>query len=265
MTVGRRRSTALVAVSALALAGLGWGTAEAAQRPQPVTVQLINVSDWHGQLDPLAAGGPGGAPILSSYFKAERAANPNTITFTAGDAFGATPPLAGFFDEEPAVRSMRLMGFDVDGLGNHNWDKGNAHLQRMINIAGATVGEPGTPFRYLAANLSGLKGQLAGVAPYRIFERGDVKIGVVSVTNPDTRHRTGGLFDVHVVLSVPGHADIVVSRRAEDQPEREHISVSLRKAFAQARRRLQDTVREMRGDVKVSRARTRAARTVVIE
>lgn len=83
----------------------------------------------------------------------------------------------------------------------------------------------------------------------------------VSVTNPDTRHRTGGLFDVHVVVSVPGHQDIVVSRRAEDQPEREHLTVSLRKAFAQARRRLQDTAREMRGDVKRSRARSRTTRT----
>jgi len=84
----------------------------------------------------------------------------------------------------------------------------------------------------------------------------------VSVTNPDTRHHTGGLFDVHLVVSVPGHADIVVSRRAEDQPEREHLSVSLRKAFAQARRRLQDTARQMRGDVKTSRARSRTVRTV---
>ncbi len=84
----------------------------------------------------------------------------------------------------------------------------------------------------------------------------------VSVTNPDLRHRTGSLFDVHVVLSVPGHADIVIRRRAQDQKEREHISVSLRKAFAQARRRLQDTAREMRGDVKTSRARSRAPRAV---
>ena len=84
----------------------------------------------------------------------------------------------------------------------------------------------------------------------------------VSITNPDTRHRAGGLFDVHVVVSVPGHKDIVVSRRAEDQPEREHLSVSLRKAFAQARRRLQDTARKMRGDVKKSRARSRTARAV---
>lgn len=80
----------------------------------------------------------------------------------------------------------------------------------------------------------------------------------VSVVNPDARHRTGGLYDVHVVLTVPGHRDIVVSRRAEDQPEREHLSVSLRKAFAQARRQLQDAVRQMRGDVKVSRARSRS-------
>ena len=183
MSASRRRSVAVLAGSALAVAGLGWGSAQAAQAPRPVTIQLLNVSDWHGQLDPLT--GIGGAPALSSYFKADRAANPNSITFSAGDGFGATPPLAGFFNEEPAVRTMRMMGFDLDGLGNHNWDKGNAHLQQMIDLAGARVGEQGTPFRYLGANLSGLRGNLRNVAPYRIFERGDVKIGIVSVTNPE--------------------------------------------------------------------------------
>jgi cold shock CspA family protein len=72
----------------------------------------------------------------------------------------------------------------------------------------------------------------------------------VGVTNPSMRHRQGGLFDVRVVLQVPGHGEVVVSRYAEDQPEREHLNVALRKAFAQARRQLQDTVRELRGDVK---------------
>lgn len=72
----------------------------------------------------------------------------------------------------------------------------------------------------------------------------------VAVTNPDTRHRSGGLYDVHVILRVPGHDDIAVSRRAGDQGEREHLPAALRKAFAQVRRRLQDTVREMRNDVK---------------
>ena len=72
----------------------------------------------------------------------------------------------------------------------------------------------------------------------------------VAVTNQDARHRTGALYDVHLVVRVPGHGDIAVSRRAEDQPEREHLNVALRKAFGQVRRRIQDTAREMRGDVK---------------
>jgi len=72
----------------------------------------------------------------------------------------------------------------------------------------------------------------------------------VAVTNPDARHRTGGLYDVHISMRVPGHQDIEVSRRAEDRPEREHLSVALRKAFAQARRQLQDAARQLRGDVK---------------
>lgn len=183
MTVRPGWITTLLVAGALGVGGLGWGSAAAAQPPTVVSVQLLNVSDWHGQIDPL--NNVGGAAVLSSYFKADRAVNPNTITFTAGDAFGATPPLASFFDEEPAVRTMRLMGFDLDGLGNHNWDKGNAHLQRMIDIARAETGEPGTPFRYLSANLTNLRRNLKHVAPYRIFERGGVKIGFVSVTNPE--------------------------------------------------------------------------------
>lgn len=79
----------------------------------------------------------------------------------------------------------------------------------------------------------------------------------VGVTNPGMRHRQGGIFDVRVVLQVPAHGEIVVSRCAADQPEREHLNVALRKAFAQARRQLQDTVRELRGDVK-----SRASRVI---
>jgi len=73
----------------------------------------------------------------------------------------------------------------------------------------------------------------------------------VAVTNPDARHTSGGLYDVHIVLQVPGRPDVVINRRAADRREREHLGVALRNAFAQARRRLQDAVRRQRGDVKV--------------
>jgi len=145
----------------------------------PVDLQFLNVSDWHAQLDPLnvvGVGDIGGAAVLSSYWKADRAANPNTLALTAGDAYGAAPPLSGFFDEEPAVKAMNLMGFDVDTFGNHNFDRGTAHLQRMIDLA---------TFDYVSANLTNVEDNLTGVAPYAVYEVGGVKVGVVGVTNQE--------------------------------------------------------------------------------
>ncbi len=76
----------------------------------------------------------------------------------------------------------------------------------------------------------------------------------VAVSGPDTRHRQGGVFDVHIRLRVPGHTDIEVTNRAQGRPEQEHLAVALREAFAQARRQLQDVARQKRGEVK-TRAR----------
>jgi 5'-nucleotidase len=155
-------------------------TAPLGKAQQPVVeIQFLTVSDWHAQLDPLSVAGVGnvgGAAELSAYFQMERAANPNTLTLTAGDAFGASPPLSNFFNEEPAVLAMNLMGFQADALGNHNFDRGIAHLQQMINLA---------QFPYLSANLKNVEDNLTGVAPFKIFDVGGVKVGIVGITNPE--------------------------------------------------------------------------------
>ncbi len=150
-----------------------------AQQPL-VEIQLLTVSDWHAQLDPLSVtgiGNVGGAAVLSAYWQADRAANPNTLTLTAGDAYGASPPLSGLFNEEPAVLAMNLMGFDADTFGNHNFDKGIAHLQQMINLA---------EFPYVLANLKNVEGNLTGVVePFKIFDVGGVKVAVIGIIDPD--------------------------------------------------------------------------------
>lgn len=149
-----------------------------------VEVQLLDISDWHAQLDP--ARGVGGAAVLSSYWQADRAANPNTVTLTAGDAFGAAPPLSSFFDEVPAVLAQRMMGFDADTLGNHNFDRGIDHLQQMIDIAQAPAGEqPGEPFQYVSANLRNRDDNLTGVKDFEIIDVGGAKVAVIGITNPE--------------------------------------------------------------------------------
>ena len=77
--------------------------------PPPVTIQILNVSDWHGNLDPFGTPSLGGAWNISARWKQDRASHP-TLTLTAGDDFGATPPLSSFFNEEPSVKAQRLMG-----------------------------------------------------------------------------------------------------------------------------------------------------------
>lgn len=167
---------ALLAVLLAAIAALA-GAATGAKPPQgAVTVQFLSVSDWHAQLDPTGTPGVGGASVLSTYWKQDRAINPNTLTFTAGDAFGASPPLSGFFNEEPAVKAMNLMGFTADTFGNHNFDRGVAHLQQMVDLA---------QFDYVSSNLKNLDQNLTGVAPWQIYTVGGVRVGVVGITNPE--------------------------------------------------------------------------------
>lgn len=143
-----------------------------------VSIQLLNVSDWHGQLDPLVVGTTqvGGAAVLSAYFQADRIANPNTLTLTAGDAVGATPPISSFFDDEPTILAMNMMGFQADTFGNHNFDGGVTRLQSQIDLA---------DFQYVSANLQNRDDNLTGVKDFEIFDVGGVKIGVVGITNPE--------------------------------------------------------------------------------
>lgn len=167
--------TLLVLVSLLAVSVSAVG---ASPNRGTIDIQLLNVSDWHGQLDPLAVGTTqvGGAAVLSAYFQADRAANPNTLTLTAGDAVGATPPLSGFFDDEPTILAMNLMGFQVDTLGNHNFDGGIARLQSQIDLA---------DFQYVSANLKNRDDNLTGVKDFEIFNVGGVKVAVIGITNPE--------------------------------------------------------------------------------
>src|SRR5262245_22953226 len=113
--------------------------------PQPGQLKeltILDISDYHGQLVPLSdaadtlsgtgtsnpAFGIGGAAFLKPWFDRYRAEAPNgSITVAGGDSVGATPPISSFFGDKPTIELMNAMGFNYDGLGNHNFDKGQAY------------------------------------------------------------------------------------------------------------------------------------------
>ena len=191
---------------------------QASVQREAVVLQFLSISDWHAQLDPLVVGSQqiGGAAVLSSYFKADRAANPNTLTFTAGDAFGASPPLSSFFDDTPAIRAMNMMGLSVDALGNHNFDKGTAYLQARLDEA---------EFPYVSSNLTNVDDNLVGVAPYAIFTLDGVKVAVVGATNPDAPElvKPGSFGTIEVSDPVPA----LNAARARAQAEGAKVTIAI--------------------------------------
>lgn len=144
-----------------------------------VDLQLLHLSGWLGQIDPVPVSGVGtvgGAAALSAYWKADRARRPATLAVCSGGSFGASQPLAGLFDDVPAILAMNLMGVDADTLGNHNFNHGLATLQRLIDLA---------RFPFVSANLRNLESNLQGVRAFRIFRVQGVRVAVIGITNPD--------------------------------------------------------------------------------
>src|SRR5205807_7211826 len=66
---------------------------------------------------------------------------------------------------------------------------------------------------------------------------------------PHRHHRKGKLYHVRIVTSVP-QEQLVVDREPHENHAHEDAHVSIRDAFKAMRRKIEDYVREKRGDVK---------------
>jgi len=79
------------------------------------------------------------------------------------------------------------MGINADGLGNHNFDKGQEYLRKtLIPIASKAPAKGETSFVFLSANMVDGAGKTPPEwAPYHVYTRGGVKIGLVGFSNED--------------------------------------------------------------------------------
>ena len=181
----RGRGPLLLVIFAIAALTIPAGVLAARATPGPtVALQILDISDWHGQVDPI--NGVGGAAVLKTYLDTARAGSLNNLTLTAGDDVGATPPVSNYFADVPAILAERMMGIQVGGLGNHNFDAGLGRLQDQIDLAASTdPSVPGTPFRYVSSNLSNRDANISGVSDYAIFEYKGVNVAVIGVTNEE--------------------------------------------------------------------------------
>jgi 2',3'-cyclic-nucleotide 2'-phosphodiesterase (5'-nucleotidase family)/predicted AlkP superfamily phosphohydrolase/phosphomutase len=150
---------------------------------------ILYISDFHGQLTPLAqtadSFGPsfsiGGAAFMKPWFdRYGHDAVGKTLLLSGGDAVGASPPISNFFGDVPTMNVLNMLGLDADTLGNHNFDRGSQYLREtLIPIA---------KFPYLSANaVFASNGKLPKEwdASHVFNLPGGFKLGVIGYTLPE--------------------------------------------------------------------------------
>jgi 5'-nucleotidase len=164
-------------------------------------VRLLGVNDLHGHLEPpRGASGRvsplGGAANLAGHMDHAAAERPgHTIRVHAGDMVGASPLVSARFHDEPTVRAVNRMGFDVGTVGNHEFDEGAVEALRLVR---GGRGFEGASFPYISANV--LYHGYPPLPPWRVVERPGVKVGFIGVTTTTAptyllgRHRAGLRF-----------------------------------------------------------------------
>ena len=72
----------------------------------------------------------------------------------------------------------------------------------------------------------------------------------VVLKGPGGHHRTGGLYEVNIRLALPNGREVNVGRTAQADERQAGLSFAINDAFQHVRRRLQDHVRRVQGQVK---------------
>ncbi|RYZ15621.1 MAG: twin-arginine translocation signal domain-containing protein [Chitinophagaceae bacterium] len=149
---------------------------EAADAPKRLTI--LHTNDTHSRIDPFPMDGGknqglGGVASRSELIKRIRAQEDNVLLLDAGDIFQGTPYF-NIYKGEPEIRAMSAMGYDATTIGNHDFDAGLEDLATQLSrharfpMIVSNYDFTGTPMETM-------------YAPYKIFRKGGLRIGVLGV------------------------------------------------------------------------------------
>ena len=182
---------AIATLTTPALAGKNDNNGRGAEQSAPVELRILAINDFHGNIATSSSGfgGTGRADFLSTNIAAARAGADNSIFVSAGDLIGASPLISALFHDEPTIEAMNLMGLDINGVGNHEFDEGPAELLRMQYggshpIDGDLDGDgfAGADFEFLAANVTWDDTGETILPPYTVRNYQGVKVAFIGMT-----------------------------------------------------------------------------------
>ena len=159
-------------------------------QPAEVQLQILAINDFHGNIATSSSsfGGVGRADFLAANLAAVADGAENSVFLSAGNLIGASPLISALFHDEPTIEAMNLMGLDINGVGNHEFDEGIAELLRMQHggphpVDGDLDGDPfaGADFQFLAANVIDDATGKTIFPPYAIRDYQGVKVAFIGL------------------------------------------------------------------------------------
>lgn len=170
-----RRDFIQQASATAALVSIGGFTLSSfANTPKTTKITILHTNDVHSHIDPFGPedgrnANKGGIARRASLIEAIRTENPNTLLLDAGDIFQGTPYF-NYYGGELEFKLMSKLKYDAATIGNHDFDNGIDGLYAQL---------PHAEFQFLSANYDFSNTIMnTHVKPYKVFTKGDIKIGV---------------------------------------------------------------------------------------
>lgn len=144
------------------------------------TVDVILFNDFHGNLaEDIKEGGKNiGMAKMVAYVNEAVKNNPNTIVVSGGDNYQGTA-MSNLTYGEPVSAMMKSMNVVASAVGNHEFDWGVDLIEKWSKDG---------DFDFVAANIYDTKtGEpVSWAKPYKIVEKGGIKIAFIGLAHPDT-------------------------------------------------------------------------------
>ncbi len=161
-----------------ALAGCALVPQQGAEKDKTWRITIMHTNDHHGHFWQNSDGEYGMAArktVVDEIRREVAAQGGHSLLLDGGDVNTGVPE-SDLQDAMPDFKGMNLLGYQAMAVGNHEFDKPLAVLKMQRDLA---------QFPMLSANI--FENGQRMFAPYKVFDLGGLKVGVMGLTTEDTR------------------------------------------------------------------------------
>jgi 5'-nucleotidase len=174
----RRQFLQRTTAAGASLAFPGWINSTALLHGELTHLVILHTNDVHSRVEPFPQDGSrnagyGGAAARAALIEKIRSENEHVLLLDAGDIFQGTPYF-NFYLGELDIKLMSAMKYDGTTMGNHDFDAGLENFEKQIREHAS--------FPVIISNYDFSDNIMYNrYVPRKIFQKGDIKIGVTGV------------------------------------------------------------------------------------